>query len=130
MNESPKYIPGVCNINPIEIKRRKQSGYFSFAVAATGLGLLLFMHAPWPYFITLFIPLFIGTLSILQAKNRFCVAYAASKQHHADDGDIETITDEDAQKADALKARSMYLKSLIISLAGTILVCLLPLIYS
>ncbi len=131
MNESSHYIPGMCNINPVEIKRRRQSGYFSLAVAATGVGLFVYLHAAWPYFLVLFIPLFIGTLGLLQARSKFCVAYAAAGKQHADnEDDAMTIDDTSAKKADNLKARTLYLKALVIALPATIALCLLPLAYS
>lgn len=130
MNEPTNYVPGMCNINPTEIKRRRQSGYFCLAVAATGLGLFLYLHASWPYFLVLFIPLYVGVLGLLQARSKFCVAFASAGKQHADDGsDVTDVTDTEAKKLDQLKARTMYLKALVISLPITAILCLLPLLY-
>lgn len=131
MNEPSRYVPGMCNINPAEIKSRRQSGYFSLAVAATGLGIFVYLHAPWPYFLALFVPIFVGILGLLQARSKFCVAYAAAGKQHADDSEeIEAIDDSDAKKADSLKARTIYLKSFVLALPVTAVLCLLPLLYS
>lgn len=131
MNESTNYIPGMCNINPAEIKRRRQSGYFGLAVAATGLGIFLYLQASWPYFLVLFIPLFVGALGLLQARSKFCVAFASAGKQHADnESDIASITDTEAKRIDQLKARTIYLKALVISLPITAVLCIIPVLYS
>lgn len=129
MSESTNYIPGMCNINPTEIRRRKASGYISLAIAAFGLSTFIALHADWPYFLVLFIPFSVSALGFLQAKQKFCAAYGSTGKHHADEDDIATVEDKQALKADKLRSRILYLQSFLIAAPLTALSCLIPLFY-
>ena len=88
------YVPGVCNINPQEIKRRRQSGHIGVAITILLIMLLIATGATWYLRIIIIVPAFIAAIGYLQARNKFCVAYASSGQHHADSGDTVKITDK------------------------------------
>ncbi len=120
------YVPGVCNINPWEVKRRRQAGHFGLAVTIVLVGLSLLMHIPWVFRIVVIIPAYISAIGYLQAHNKFCVGFAGAKQQHADDGDIVKITDKDAIELDKRKTRSMNLQASIIAAAVTAIVCVIP----
>lgn len=131
MTQQSNYIPGVCNINPAEIRRRRQSGYFGAVTAIVGIVLFVFLHAAWPYYLALFVPFFISALGFLQANSKFCAAYASvGKQHADDDADITSIDEADARRADKLKARKLYLEAFLIAVPLTGAACILfPLLY-
>lgn len=121
------YVPGVCNINPQEIKKRRQAGHFGLAMTILLVAIALILHVSWVFRIVVIIPAFLSTIGYLQARNHFCVGYAGAKQQHADNGDVVTITDKDAIELDKRKTRSMNLQATIIAAAVTAIVCVIPL---
>lgn len=130
MTESSNYIPGVCNINPAEIRKRRQIGIFGTIVAIIGVVTFALLHASWHYYLILFAPLFVAALGFLQANHKFCAGYASMGKQHADQADVQTINDENARRADLLKARILYLEAFLIAVPLTALCCLIPLLYS
>jgi hypothetical protein len=120
------YIPGMCNINPAEIRRRRMSGHLGLVISLVLLVALLVLHARWYLRIALIIPLFIAAIGYLQARNKFCVGYAGAGQQHADNGEIEKIKDKKSLDLDSLKARTMNLQALIIAAVITAIITLIP----
>ena len=120
------YVPGVCNINPQEIKRRQQSGHIGVTITILLIMLLIATGATWYLRIIIIVPAFIAAIGYLQARNKFCVAYASSGQHHADSGDTVEITDKKSLTADSKKTRTMNLQASIIASVVTAIVCVLP----
>lgn len=130
MSTTSDYIPGMCNINPAEIRKRRMSGYFSLAIALFGLTAFVGLQASWHYYAVLFIPLFVSALGFLQARHKFCAAYGSiGKQHADDDSDVEKVEDAKARKADQLRARMIYLQAFLIAAVITATLCLIPLFY-
>lgn len=121
------YIPGVCNINPQEIRKRQLSGHFGLALTIIFIAVIIILHVSWYLRIIVLIPAFIAAIGYLQAHNKFCVSYASAKQQHADDGDIVAITDKDALALDKRKTRQMNLQATIIAAALTAIICVIPL---
>lgn len=46
-NQLTNYIPGVCNINPVEIRRRRQAGHIGLVLSVVVIVGLIALHAPW-----------------------------------------------------------------------------------
>jgi hypothetical protein len=122
-----KYVPGVCNINPWEIKRRRMSGHIGLALTIILTAIAFVIHVTWIFRIVVIIPAFISAIGYLQAHNKFCVGFASAKQQHADDGEIVAITDKEALAKDKQKTRSMNLQATIIAAAVTAIICVIPL---
>lgn len=114
------YIPGVCNINPQEIKKRRLTGHVGLLVAVTLTTLIFLYDTPFMTSL-LFIAIFASAFGYLQAANRFCVAYATQKNQHADD-EVSNVVDQEAQAADAKKAQHITLRAFIIAFLATIVV--------
>lgn len=127
MSETSNYIPGICNINHAEIKRRRQAGHIGLFLSAVVLVAIVAFHAPWAYRIIILLPVYVAAIGYLQARNKFCVGYAGSGKQHADEGDVETIAESSAIEADKLRARTMNLQAFIIAAVVTVIVCLIPL---
>ena len=71
-----RYQPGVCNIGPEEIARRRRAGWTAGAVAlAVGLALLAVGAPAWAR-VLVFPFLAGGLVSLEQARRRFCVGFA------------------------------------------------------
>lgn len=130
MNDKSNYVPGVCNINPAEIQRRRQSGYVGAITAIIGAALFVMLHAFWPYYLALLVPLFVGALGFLQANSKFCAAYGSIGKQHADESDISSVDEDTARRADTLKARQLMLEAFLIAAPLTAAACVLfPLLY-
>ncbi|HET9173932.1 MAG TPA: hypothetical protein VFN56_01480 [Candidatus Saccharimonadales bacterium] len=111
------YTPGVCNINPKESAYRRRFGIGFGALGLIGLAVALAVHAPSWVGIALFLFYWISALSFLQAKNHFCVNYAASGKYNVSDefGDIAQATAEQHKK-DTLRARRMHIQAVLIGI--------------
>ncbi len=70
------YVPGACNIGPWEIRRRRAFAVIALAIAALLMLALVAVHAPGPARLVLVLPLWGGVFSWLQARRRFCGAFA------------------------------------------------------
>jgi len=126
MTESTNYVPGVCNINPKEIANRRMTGFIG--LAATLVLIVLFITVDFDRWFRLivFVPAFLMATGFLQAKNKFCVGFAGSDMHHADDGEAVKITDNKSLLLDKIKAKKINLQAFGIAIAVTIIAILLP----
>jgi hypothetical protein len=126
MAASSRYVPGVCNINPQEIKQRRNTGHLGLAITLILVALIFVTHASWYLRIIIIIPSFLMAIGYLQARYKFCVGFSAAKQHHADDGAIVDITDKEALALDAKKRQSMNLQATVVAALITAIVCVIP----
>jgi len=127
MATATNYIPGVCNINPQEVRKRRLSGHVGLALTVVLAAAALILHATWYFRIVLIIPSFISAIGYLQARNKFCVGFASAKQQNADNGDTVKITDQAALKKDSQKSRFMNLQAVVIAAVVTAVICVIPL---
>lgn len=126
MATKSNYIPGMCNINPKEVAQRRMIGNIGLIATLVLTVLFVCFGITWPFRLIIFIPAFLAATGYLQARNKFCVGYAGANQHHADDGEVVTISDKDALAADKKKARTINLQALGIALLITALVLIVP----
>jgi len=126
MSEATNYIPGMCNINPQEIAKRRNIGYMGLVASALLLALFIGFDAPWWLRLIIFVPAFTGATGFLQAKNKFCVGFASANMQHADDGEASKITDTKSLLLDKLKARKINMQSFAIALVVTVVTILIP----
>jgi hypothetical protein len=123
-----EYAAGACNIGPWEIRRRRAFAVAAFVGAAVLLTVLLAAGAPqWARLLVLF-PLFGGFFSWLQARRRFCAAYAMAGTSNFGESQatMQAVSDAEAHRADLGAVRRMTLDSLLLALPVTLLVVLLP----
>ena len=120
------YTPGVCNINPKEVAYRRKFGIGLGVAGIVGLVLALLVKAPALLGLPLFLLYWLSAISFLQAKNHFCVSYAASGQYNksADYADVAQAT-ADQHAIDKAKARTMNIQAVLIGAVSTALACLL-----
>lgn len=125
---SPAYVPGVCNINRAEIARRRNSGYLGLVLFAILLALYLAFGVSRWYHLLLFFPALLAALGFLQARNKFCVSFAASGVQNASEGSstASSIADKKARAADKRKARQMNLSAGTIAVIVALLTLLIP----
>lgn len=122
-----RYQPGVCNIGPAELARRRRS-----AIAATGVTLLVvaaLLVAGWPAVTRLVLLPFAAATAItwLQVTRRFCVAFgAAGILNFGDLGSTLGVEDAEARAADRRTALRMIAEGLVYGTLSTLIVVLLP----
>ena len=123
MSTNDKYIPGVCNIGPAEINRRRRGGWFGL-----GLTILLWLafivfHVSAPWRLTLFLPAFTGAEGFLQAAFHFCAGFGSRGLYNfgAEVGKTETVEQAEFRRKDQRKALLISLYSAMIGIAVAIL---------
>ena len=106
------YVAGACNIGPEEIARRRRSGWI-------GLGASIVLAVG--------LPLYIAAIGFIQARDRFCVGFAAAGITNFEAvGTTHAIADEVARKADRRHARGLLARSAAIAVVGAVAFALLP----
>jgi len=122
------YEPGICNIGPMEIARRRMVGHVGLAATLAVLGTLMVIDAPPLSRLAAAVPAMISASGYLQARLRFCAGYGQRGLFNfgASD-DVEAVADEAARAADRRKARQISLWSLGIGLVVGAAGVLLPL---
>ena len=119
------YRPGVCNIGPAEIRRRRQIGWLGLAGSAVLAALLLVVEAPPLSFLLVAIPAAGAVSGFLQAHLRFCAGYGlAGMQNLGELGQEQRI--EDAAQRSADRRRSMQIHAVSI-VAGIVVALMLML---
>lgn len=119
------YTPGVCNIGPEEIARRRNVGWIGFLVAAVLFALLYWtrVDAWWRLFI--FFPALLSASGFLQAYFHFCAGFAKRGVFNFGPlGKTQTITDEASKAKDRSRGNKIMLYAALIG-AAVAIVCVL-----
>ena len=75
----------------------------------------------------MFVPLMIASVGWVQSRSKFCLAYGfAGTFNMGKLGDVSRVADKASKAADRKTAITILLKSIILALAITLLVVLLP----
>jgi hypothetical protein len=121
------YEPGVCNIGPAEIARRRRAGHVSLAatvvlfVALVALGL--------PHWTRLLLVVTAGgsAAGYLQAMLHFCAGFGSEGVFNFGElGTTQRVADPHARARDRMKSLQIGLASLAIGLAVGVGAALLP----
>ena len=127
MTKAAVYQPGVCNIGPAEIRRRRMSGYAGLAVAVVFLvvAFALGWAAPWRLLVAL--PVFLSAQGFLQAAFHFCVGFASRGLYNFGDlGSEETVQDAEFRRKDQRKALLISLLAFAIAAVVAVVAYLIP----
>ena len=127
MSSATVYQPGVCNIGPAEIRRRRLSGWIGIAVSVVYLALAfgLGWAATWRLLVAL--PAMIAATGFLQAAFHFCVNFGTRGLYNFGElGTEETVYEAEFRKADQRKALLITGLSLAIGLAVAVIAFLMP----
>ena len=110
---------GVCeNIGPRERMKRVKAGIVGLVVLDVVAILLVVEHVARPWRLAIF-PLALGAaISLIQVRERTCVALAARNVRDMDDGE-KPVTDQVEQRRIATQVRRVYLHSFLIAAALT-----------
>jgi len=124
---SPQYIPGSCNIGSGEIRRRQVVAIIGAILSISSFITLLMAGAPRNARYGIFVPLMIASVGWVQSRSKFCLAYGfAGAFNMGKLGDVSRVVDKASKAADRKTAITILLKSIILALAITLLVVLLP----
>ena len=126
--ESPAaYQPGVCNIGPAEIRRRRNVGHIGVTATLVVVAVLIAIGAPPWTRLAAFLPAAVAASGYIQARTKFCAGFAQRGIFNfggADDA--VTIADKEARALDLRRARQISLWSFAIGAAVGLLAALLP----
>lgn len=123
----PAYQPGVCNIGPAEIARRRRAGNIGLIATAVLLVALVALGVPPILRLVVAIPAVIAASGYLQAYLRFCAGFGSVGVFNFGDLGTTTRVAGDADRAaDRRRARQIGLASVAIGVAVGIGAVLLP----
>ena len=124
-----EYIPGVCNIGPAEIARRRHAGWIGVVTSAVFLLIFIFFHIPPLYRLIIFFPASLAATGFLQAYFHFCAGFGSKGIYNVMKpvGVTETVQQEEFRAKDRKKAHQIMLFSVVIGLTVAILIYFLPL---
>jgi len=112
------YRPGVCNIGPAEVARRRRGAWVAaLATAVFYLGLVA-IGAPDAVRFVIAVPAAGAAVSWLQARERFCVAFGSTGTFNFGPvGELERVEGVAARRADRRKVASMVGRGVLIGVA-------------
>ena len=123
----PEYQPGVCNIGPDEIRRRRNVGHVGLVATVGLLGALLWLDAPPLARLLVALPATISASGYLQARLRFCAAFGSRGIFNFGTlGENGQVSDPVALARDRARARQIGLASLAVGAVVGIAAALLP----
>ena len=121
------YQPGVCNIGPAEIRRRRMAGHAGLIAAVALLAVLVAAGAPPVTRLLVLVPAAVSASGYIQARMRFCAAYgSAGIFNFGGTGDAVSVADAEARAADRRRALRIGISSAAIAAAVAVLAVLLP----
>jgi hypothetical protein len=121
------YQPGVCNIGPQEIARRRRSGHLGLAASVALFVVLLAVGAPPWTRLLLILTAAVSATGYLQAWLHFCAGFGSAGVYNFGPlGTVERVDDPHARLRDRLRSLQIGLASLAIGLAVGVGAMLLP----
>jgi hypothetical protein len=125
-----EYAPGVCNIGPAEISRRRKAGLIGLVITVAAGALLLALGLPAWWRLILFLPAYLGAVGYLQAYFHFCAGFGSRGVYNFDElgqAHWHKVADEASRAADKRKSLQISLISLLFGLAVALVAVALPL---
>ena len=116
-----KYIPGVCNIGPEEIKKRKQAGWMGLIVTVVLWAVFVWFDVAAPWRLSLFFPAMMSATGFLQAYMHFCAYFGfASLFNFGDVGKTDSVSQAEFRAKDRRRAWQIIVYSVLIGTAVSI----------
>jgi hypothetical protein len=121
------YEPGVCNIGPQEIVRRRRTGHVGLVASVVLFVLLLAVAAPPWTRLLLVLTAGISASGYLQAWLHFCAGFGSAGVYNLGPlGTVQRVVDATARSRDRMRSLEIGLASLGIGLVVGIGAALLP----
>jgi hypothetical protein len=113
---SQVYIPGVCNIGPVEIAARKRSGYIGLLVAVVIAAVLYFLGVPRWWRLLVFFPAVLSATGFMQAYSHFCVGFGMKGLFNfgPELGKTESVRQQEFRTKDRQRAQRLIFYSVIL----------------
>ena len=112
-----KYIPGVCNIGPEEIKKRKQAGWMGFIATVALWAVFVWFGVAPAWRLLLFFPAMMSATGFLQAYMHFCAYFGfASLFNFGDVGKTDSVSQAEFRAKDRRRAWQIIIYSVLIGL--------------
>jgi len=117
------YTPGVCNIGPEEINRRRNIGWLGLAITIVVAALFIYFNiSPW-WRIVLVLPATLSASGFLQAYFGFCTGFAMKGVYNFDKLGVQhKITDAESKAKDKKRGDSITISAAIIGIIVTTVV--------
>lgn len=127
LDDASAYRPGVCNIGPAEVRRRRILGYAGIATAVVLALVLAAVDAPAIARLLVALPLAAGFDGLIQAHLRFCAGYGlAGLRNMGHVGQVERVESPADRAADRRRALLVHGAAGVAGLAVAMLFTLLP----
>jgi hypothetical protein len=121
------YEPGVCNIGPAEIGRRRRAGHIGLVASVVLFAALLVVGAPHWARLLLVVTAAGSASGYLQAALHFCAGFGSRGVYNFGPlGTVITVVDASARSRDRRRSIQIGLASLAIGLAVGLAAALLP----
>ena len=121
------YQPGVCNIGPAEIARRRRAGHIGLVAALALFAVLVAVDAPNWTRLVIAIPVVIAASGYIQAHLKFCAGFGSRGVFNFGEvGPMERVADETDRTRDRARARQIGAASIAIGLAAGVIAAALP----
>ena len=121
------YEPGVCNIGPAEIARRRRAGHVGALLTLGLLALLVAVDAPSLARLLVIIPATVSASGYLQARLKFCAGLGSRGLFNFGPlGSATSVTDPEALERDRRRSREIGIMAFAIGTVVAIVAVLLP----
>jgi len=121
------YQPGVCNIGPLEIRRRRRAGHVGLVAAVVLLAILVAIGAPPLARLLVAVPAAMAASGYLQAWLKFCAGFGSRGIFNFGEvGQTHQVVDAEGRARDRARARQIGFASLGIGVAVAVVAVLLP----
>jgi hypothetical protein len=119
MTAKAEYVPGVCNIGPAEIRRRRKGGWVGAGATILLWAAFFIFRVPAPWRLTLFLPAMLGATGFLQAAFHFCAGFGMRGVYNfgPEVGKTETVDQAEFRLKDRRKSLLIFLYSVLIGIA-------------
>lgn len=122
MEMQNKYIPGVCNIGPAEINKRKQAGWIGLIATIALWAIFIWFDIPSIWRLTLFLSAMMSATGFLQAYMHFCAYFGfASLFNFGDVGKTDSVFQAELRAKDKRKAWQIIIYAVLIGIAIAII---------
>ncbi len=116
------YVPGVCNIGPAEITRRRRLGWLGLVASVVLVGILIAVDAGRWWWLLLFLPVTMSASGFLQAHFRFCAGFSrAGVFNFGPLGQTQDVTDDESLAADRRRGNQITLHAALIGAGVSLL---------
>ncbi len=116
------YVPGVCNIGPAEITRRRRVGWIGLVASVVLVGILIAVDAGRWWWLLLFLPVTMSASGFLQAHFRFCAGFSrAGVFNFGPLGQTQDVTDGESLAADRRRGNQITLYAALIGVGVALL---------